>query len=61
MTAISAGCAHSLARTASGRVLAWGDNEYGQLGNGITGGISDTPVRVKLPAGLAAIAIGAEA
>jgi hypothetical protein len=35
-------------------VLAWGDNEFGQLGSDI----SDTPVRVKLPAGLAAIAIG---
>ena len=30
----SAGCVHSLAVTAGGRVLAWGDNEGGQLGDG---------------------------
>ena len=55
---IGAGCDHSLARTTSGRLLAWGDNHDGQLGDGTTVDASDTPVRVKLPAGLAVIAIG---
>ncbi len=38
-------------------VLAWGDNSTGQLGNGITGGTSDTPVAVSLPSGVTPIAI----
>ncbi|NGN65983.1 S8 family serine peptidase [Streptomyces sp. A7024] len=43
---IAAGYRHSVARMADGRVLAWGDNEFGQLGNGGTGD-SLTPVAVK--------------
>ncbi|MGW2612952.1 RCC1 domain-containing protein [Streptomyces mirabilis] len=31
---VAAGCHHALARTESGKVYAWGDNLYGQLGNG---------------------------
>ena len=58
MTAISAGCFYSLARTAKGHVLAWGFNGTGQLGDGTTTN-SLLPVRAQLPAGLAAIAIGA--
>ncbi len=53
--AISAGCTTGLARTASGRVLAWGDNFSGELGDGTTKA-SSTPVRVHLP--VAAVAIG---
>ena len=34
---ISAGYAHALAVTAEGNVYSWGLNNYGQLGNGITG------------------------
>jgi alpha-tubulin suppressor-like RCC1 family protein len=56
--AISAGGVHSLAVTAAGQVLAWGDNEYGQLGDGTTQD-RHTPVRVKLPAGTRVIAVGA--
>jgi alpha-tubulin suppressor-like RCC1 family protein len=32
--AISAGYEHSLALLSTGRVMAWGDNYFGQLGNG---------------------------
>jgi alpha-tubulin suppressor-like RCC1 family protein len=51
--AISAGCDHSLAITSSGKLLAWGFNSNGQLGNGnLTS--KDVPVRVNLPAGATA-------
>jgi len=57
---ISAGCLHNMARTADGRVLTWGRNHEGELGNGnSTAGNSARPVRVKLPAGQLAVAIGA--
>jgi alpha-tubulin suppressor-like RCC1 family protein len=56
--AVSAGGAHSLAVTAAGAVLAWGDNEYGQLGDGTTKD-RRLPVRVKLPAGTRVVAVGA--
>ena len=60
VTEISAGCAHNMARTAGGRVLTWGRNHEGELGNGnSTAGNSSRPVRVKLPAGMIAVAIGA--
>ena len=36
VVAISAGGSHSLALKADGTVWAWGNNEYGQLGNGQT-------------------------
>ncbi|MFD7322897.1 RCC1 domain-containing protein [Streptomyces sp. NPDC059875] len=46
VTAIAAGCDHSLALLSNGTVKAWGDNSAGQLGNGSTGGTSGTPVTV---------------
>jgi alpha-tubulin suppressor-like RCC1 family protein len=59
ITQIAAGVWHSLALTSDGRVLAWGDNEYGQLGDGTTTS-SNTPVEVALPEGVTVtqIAIG---
>lgn len=48
VTAVAAGQLHSLALTSSGAVLAWGGNNFGQLGDGSYGG-SDVPVEVKLP------------
>ncbi|NIL64793.1 RCC1 domain-containing protein [Salinispora arenicola] len=56
--AIAAGDAHSVALTAAGTVLAWGDNSHGQLGDG-TGADSLTPVGVNLPAGVTASAVAA--
>jgi len=58
ITALAAGGGHSLAVTAAGQVLAWGDNEYGQLGNGSTRD-SDVPVRVRLPRGARVVAVHA--
>jgi alpha-tubulin suppressor-like RCC1 family protein len=58
VTAVRAGCDFSLALTSRGGVLAWGDNSYGQLGNGTTTA-SHVPVRVQLPAGTKVTAISA--
>ena len=46
--AIAAGSSHSLALKNDGTVWAWGNNMYGQLGDG-TNTPSSTPVQVKLP------------
>src|SRR6185312_5998661 len=53
ITAVRAGCVHSLALTAGGRVLAWGGGLEGQLGDGASGTDSDrnAPVPVLLPTG----------
>jgi alpha-tubulin suppressor-like RCC1 family protein len=56
--AISAGCGHNLAMTSGRRLLAWGSNQYGQLGNG-TASNSVVPTRVKLPAGVTARIVSA--
>ena len=45
VTAVAAGELHSLAVTSTGAVLAWGGNNFGQLGDGSYEG-SDVPVRV---------------
>jgi alpha-tubulin suppressor-like RCC1 family protein len=55
---ISASCADSYALTVKSHVLAWGDNGQGQLGDGSATN-SDTPVRVDLPSGWRAAAVGA--
>ncbi|MQY14334.1 hypothetical protein SRB5_44980 [Streptomyces sp. RB5] len=53
-TAVGAGMFHSLARTSDGRLLAWGENFYGGLGDG-TYVQSGVPVWVDLPAGQSVI------
>ncbi|MEU7023832.1 Ig-like domain repeat protein [Streptomyces sp. NPDC046203] len=58
ITAIAAGYGHSLGLTSDGRVLAWGWNDYGQLGDGTTTNRT-TPVEVDLPAGAEITAVSA--
>jgi alpha-tubulin suppressor-like RCC1 family protein len=57
VTAIAAGEGHALALTSVGRVLTWGDNEFGQLGIGTITGGSPVPVPVDLPAGIRVTAV----
>ena len=57
VAAISSGCDDSMVRTASGRVLIWGRNDDGQLGDGGQEDKRATPAAVKLPAGVKAIAL----
>uniref|UniRef100_UPI00037A2E94 RCC1 domain-containing protein n=1 Tax=Salinispora arenicola TaxID=168697 RepID=UPI00037A2E94 len=58
VTAVAAGDRHSVAVTSAGTVLAWGDNFWGQLGDGSTTNRS-TPVAVDVPAGTTITAIAA--
>ena len=55
--AIASGAEHSLALLNDGTVMAWGNNEYGQLGNGATKN-STTPVHVQGLTQVTAIAAG---
>jgi alpha-tubulin suppressor-like RCC1 family protein/protocatechuate 3,4-dioxygenase beta subunit len=48
---VAAGNQYSLALTADGRVLAWGDNQLGQLGDGTEGGRRAQPRAVTGPLG----------
>ena len=57
VTAVAAGGYHSLALLADGAVMAWGDNEFGQLGDGSTL-TSSVPVPVSDLTGVKAIAAG---
>ena len=58
ITRISAGSSHSLALTLGGQLYAFGDNDYGELGNAVnTGGNTPnpTPAPVSLPGAVGAI------
>jgi alpha-tubulin suppressor-like RCC1 family protein len=59
VTQVRAGCFFTLALTTTGKVLAWGDNTFGQLGIGTTGGLSTKPVPVHIPPGTTIKAIRA--
>src|SRR5690348_17054256 len=58
ITQVATGCEFTLALTAGGRVLSWGENDFGQLGNGTIRN-SPKPAPVKLPAGVKITAISA--
>jgi alpha-tubulin suppressor-like RCC1 family protein len=75
VTAIAAGSGHSLALLSNGRVMAWGENDSGQLGDGTFVGpnlctqpgpsgyqnpCSTTPVAVRNLQGVTAIAAGTD-
>ena len=59
ITEIAAGDSHSLALTSTGRVLAWGDNGEGELGNSTVGQTSNVPVEVSIPPGVTVTGIAA--
>ena len=58
ITAIAAGGSHTVALKSNGTVWAWGNNGYGQLGDG-TMADSDTPVQVSGLTGIKITAIAA--
>lgn len=58
VTAIATGAVDCMAVTSAGQVYAWGNNQYGQLGDGSTV-TRRTPVRVLLPRGVKAVAVAA--
>jgi alpha-tubulin suppressor-like RCC1 family protein len=58
VTGIAAGDVDSMAVTSAGQIYSWGNNQYGQLGDGSTV-TRRTPVRVLLPGGVKAVAAGA--
>jgi alpha-tubulin suppressor-like RCC1 family protein len=59
ISSVRAGCIHTLALTSTGKMLAWGDNSFGELGDNLVVPFSTTPVTVKLPPGTKVTAIRA--
>jgi alpha-tubulin suppressor-like RCC1 family protein len=55
---LSAGAATSAALLSDGTVWTWGDNTFGALGNGTSGGSVSTPQRVAGLSGITQIAVG---
>ena len=58
VTAISAGEQHTCALLSDGTVKCWGDNEFGELGDGNVDAIAATPVSVIDLSGVTAISVG---
>ena len=59
VTAVSADAESAIALTTTGRVLAWGDNRIGELGNGRRNARADKPVFVRIPRATRVTAVGA--
>ncbi len=59
-SAIAAGQHHSLALLAAGSVVAWGEDKYGELGDGSIVSGQETPVPVSGLSGVVEIAAGGE-
>jgi alpha-tubulin suppressor-like RCC1 family protein len=57
-TAIAAGGEHSMALLANGSVMTWGEDRFGELGNGTAGEPSDVPVAVATLSEVTGIAAG---
>jgi alpha-tubulin suppressor-like RCC1 family protein len=60
VTSIAAGATHGLALLSNGTVMAWGEDNYGELGNGTFKAIQETPVAVTGLSGAAAISAGTQ-
>ena len=70
VTALSAGCSYSMVVQTDGSLWVWGDNQYGQLGNGGTGNMAimqpgssssfcqTTPVQILLRGKVTAVSAG---
>jgi len=58
LLAVPISASPAAAQTA-GEVLAWGDDEFGQLGTGSSGGTSGVPVQSLLPPGVTVTAVAA--
>ncbi len=56
--AIAAGNCHALAILSDGSVRGWGENNYGQLGNGMVKAIQETPVQATGLSGVRTISAG---
>jgi alpha-tubulin suppressor-like RCC1 family protein len=59
ITQVSAGYTHVLALRSNGTVLAWGDDDIGQLGNGTTTSVLSGPVQVTGLSNATQVAAGA--
>jgi hypothetical protein len=60
VAAVAAGTNHSMALLSAGTVMAWGDDTFGELGNGAVKAHETTPVAVSGLSGVTTISAGAQ-